>query len=68
MLKGKRPKNCEFYIRSKDGKGELIVWGPPTGDQLCRGFFGRSERQFALDILDGKYDEIMYPEVSASGA
>ena len=66
---GQRPERCEFYISSPDGKGEMTVWGPPTGEQLCRGFFGCSERQFALDILDGKFDHIMHPAaVSVGGA
>lgn len=55
-----RPEGCEFYIRSRDGKGELTVWSRPTGEQICRGFFGCSERQLALDILDGKYDGVMH--------
>jgi len=68
MQEGKRPEGCEFYITSQDGKGELTVWAPPTGEQLCRGFFGCSERQLALDILDGKYNDIMRPALRASGA
>ena len=56
MERGTRPEGCEFYIMSRDGKGELTVWTRPAGEQICRGFFGCSERQLALDILDGKYD------------
>jgi len=60
---GAKPEGAAFY--SKQGRMEIIAWGPPPppGDGLCQALTGRTENQLVRDILDGRYNHILNKEV-----
>lgn len=67
---GEKPADAAFYAVDHQHKFELTAWGPrPTGDALCRGVFGYSEKELVRRILDGEFDAILQrAEAVGSGA